>query len=156
MLPPLPQDPLDPLDPGESSETFIFEHPSITLSHLACKAPLRIGSRTLRRHCGPLGQLWEVLEELWEAPGGMFETKMLFLRKIKAPAGTLNTKTEFLRKTKAPAGTLNTKTEFLRKIKAPAGALNTKTEFMRKIKAPAGTAGMYKAYLLSEARLIYI
>ena len=79
----------NPVDLLESSETFIFEHPSITLSHLACKAPPRIGSRTLWRHCGPLGQLWEVLEELWEAPGGMFKTKILFLRKIKAPAGTL-------------------------------------------------------------------
>ena len=47
---------------------------------------------------GPLGQLWEVLEELWEAPGGMFKAKVLFLRKIKAPAGALNTQTEFFGK----------------------------------------------------------
>ena len=92
---------------------------------------------------GPLGQLWEVLEEFWEAPGGMFKTKILFLRKIKAPAGALNTQTEFFRKIKAPAGAPNTKSEFLRKIKAPAGAPNTQTEFVGKIKAPAG---MYEAW----------
>ena len=39
LLAPLPGNLVDLLDPLESSETFIFEHPSITLSHLACKAP---------------------------------------------------------------------------------------------------------------------
>ena len=92
---------------------------------------------------GPLGQLWEVLEELWEAPGGMFKTKICFVRKIKAPAGMQNTKSEFVLKIKAPAGAPTTKSEVLRKIKAPAGAPNTQAEFFWKIKAPAG---MYEAW----------
>ena len=71
LLTPLPRDPGDPV---ENSETFIFEHPSITLSHLACKAPPRNGSRTLWRPRGPLGRLWELLEELWEGLGDLLES----------------------------------------------------------------------------------
>ena len=66
----------------------------------------------------PPGRPWVVPGP---SPGGVFKTKILFLRRIKAPAGALNTKTEFWGKIKAPAGALNTQTEFLRKIKAPAG-----------------------------------
>ena len=116
-MPPLPRDPLDNRESFETS--FLNSLPS--LSAQKSVKPPRIGSRTLWRPRGPLGQLWELLEELWEAAGGVFKTKILFLRKIKAPAGALNTKTEFFEKIKAPAGALNTQTEFLRKIKAPAG-----------------------------------
>ena len=98
---PLPRNPADPGDPGESSETFISDNPSITFGQKVGKAPPRNGSRGLWRPRGPLGQLWEVLEELWEAPGGMFKTKILFLRKIKAPAGMQNMNMEFLGKIKA-------------------------------------------------------
>ena len=31
-------------------------------------------SRELWRHCGPLGELWEVLEELWEGLGEVLES----------------------------------------------------------------------------------
>ena len=121
LLPPLHRDPRDSRDPRENSETFIFECPSITFGQKVGKAPPRIGSGTLWRSRGPLGQLWEVLEELWEAPGGMFKTKILFLRKIKAPVGTLNTKAECLGKIKSPCGSAKYTDGVFEENKSPCG-----------------------------------
>ena len=54
LLPPLRWDPRDPRDSRENSETFIFEHPSITFGQKVGKAPPGSASG---RSGGPAG-LW--------------------------------------------------------------------------------------------------
>ena len=71
LLPPLCRDPVDQL---ESSETSIFDDPSVDFGHFACGVP----------PCEPLGELWEspgsfgasggALGGLWEGLGELLES----------------------------------------------------------------------------------